>query len=371
MKPAAVATKDQAYGWFALSVPLYAWLARGRVPAGALRPALAAGAAAYAVLSGAIFNPTGFVTRVRLLSGTNSQDWRQYARGAAGVLHNLRDIGAHQAEFFWPWPVVALAWAGVALAFRGREGRAQRALLLAAAVSSILAFTLVVARCEHRFVLPLAAALAGYAGIAAAESLRALRSRVNLPLAALALATFALLPGARYAALAATQWGDARRNVEALLARLPRGAKVEVYGPMVYWPRFELDSAAPYRITHVDQRRMRVPGLEHAGLPYAGAAERGADVLIVPEPFATRFVPAPGDERPVPTFALESRAAGDGVAYFGAALAGRVPGYRQVLVAAPHLPGWMHAIGLEPVALQGSTGQRTRVFTRCAPGECL
>jgi hypothetical protein len=367
---AAVATKDQAYGWFALSVPLYAWVARGRVGAGALRPALASGAAAYAVLSGAVFNPTGFLTRVRLLSGTNSQDWRQYERGVGGIMHNLRDIAAHQAEFFWPWPVVALAWAGVVLALRARERRAQRALLLAAALSSIATFTLVVARCEHRFVLPLAAALAGYAGIGAAELLTALRSRVGPRWAALALAAFALAPVGRYAALAATQWGDARRDVEALLSRLPHGSKVEVYGPMVYWPRFDLDPSAPYRVTHVDQRRMRVPGLEHAGLPYAGAAERSADVLIVPEPFATRFVPAAGDERPVSTFALESRAAGDGVAYFGAALAGHVPGYRQALVAEPRLPEWMRAIGLEPVAMQGSTAQRTRVFERCHPGEC-
>ncbi len=366
---AAVATKDQAYGWFALSLPLYVWVARQRVAPGALRAAIAGGAAAYAVASGALFNPTGFVTRVGLLAGTNSQDWRQYERGAAGILHNLRDLAAHQAEFFWPWPVVALAWAGVAVALRRREGRGQRALLLACAASSVLTFTLVVARCEHRFVLPLAVALSGYAGIAAAELQRVLRARANLVIAALALAPFVVEPVGRYAALAATQWGDARHAVEALLARLPRGARVEVYGPIVYWPRFDLGASAPYRVTHVDPRRMRVPGLQHAALPYGDPAARGADVLIVPEPFASRFVPAL-DERPVSTFVLESRAAGDGVAYFEAALAGRVPGYRQALVAAPHLPQWMRAIGLEPIAMQGSTAQRTRVFTRCGQGEC-
>src|SRR5262249_9978449 len=150
-----------------------------------------------------------------------------------------------------------------------------------------------------------------------------------------------------------------------------RGSKVEVYGPIVYWPQFDLGPSAPYRVTHVDARRMRVPGLEHTDLPYTDPAARGADLLIVPEPFASRFVPSAGSERLVSNFVLESRAAGDGVAYFGAALAGHVPGYRQTLVAAPHLPEWMRIIGLEPIAVQGSTAQTTRVFARCALGECL
>ena len=281
-----------------------------------------------------------------------------------GILHNLRDLATHQAEFFWPWPVVALAWAGVMIALRGRELRAERALLLAAAASSLVTFTLVVARCEHRFVLPLAVALSGYAGIAAAELLGWLRRRAGAGVAAVAIAPFLLLPIGRYGALGATQWGDARHDVEAMLARLPRGARVEVYGPIVYWPHFDLGPAARYRVTHIDRRRMRVPGLGHAGALYGDPVARGADVLIVPEPFASRFVPAAGDERPVSTFVAESRAEGDGVAFFSGALAGRVPGYKQALVAEPHMPEWMRAMGL---AANRNAGQHGAAHTRVHP----
>ena len=240
---AAVATKDQAYGWFALSVPLYAFIARRRAGRGVLRPALASGVATYAVFSGALFNPTGFVTRVRLLAGTNSQDWRQYEPGAAGVLHNLRDLAAHQAEFFWPWPIVALAWAGVVIAMRPREQRAERGLLLAAAASSLITFTLVVARCEHRFVLPLAIALSGYAGHRRGRAARLLR-RARVP----ASWRLAMAPSCCSRSGAHRPGSDAmgrrRHEVEALLARLPRGARVEVYGLIVYWPHFDLGPAA-------------------------------------------------------------------------------------------------------------------------------
>ena len=93
-----------------------------------------------------------------------------YARTPQGLLANVIDIGLGQETFYWPWLVVGLCWVGVVLVIfnRGGEGvrsRTFRLLPLCAGVSSILFFTLVVARCEHRFVLPFGFWLAYYGGL--------------------------------------------------------------------------------------------------------------------------------------------------------------------------------------------------------------
>ena len=47
-----------------------------------------------------------------------------------------------------------------------------------------------------------------------------------------------------------------------------------------------------------------------------------------------------------------------------------MPGYRQALWPSRALPEWMQALGLEPWRCRAAPRQRTRVFTRCQPGEC-
>lgn len=365
---AAVATKDQAYGAFALMLPLYLVT---RMRAGIL-PFTTACVLTYGVLSGALVNPTGLLARVRMLTGSNSADWRQYERGAQGLVENLRDLALAQSEFFWPWPIVALAWAGVLLVVWGKAARDRRAALLplAMGVSSLLAFTLIVARCEHRFALPIGLALACYAGIAA-ESLRAALRRVA-PGAGGALASVVLIAlmlpcVARYIEVAATQWGDSRREVEHYLAALPEGSRVEIYGLLVYWPRFDFN--APYRVTHVDRRRMRMPDLEHAALPYGDPRTRDADVLVMPEEFAERYRPSTRAEHDAANLgiaraAFADLAQTDGGRFFGALFNDRLPGYRRVLLAEPAFPSILRRLGLGPVEIHGSTGNRMAVFVR-------
>src|SRR5690606_7230827 len=185
-----------------------------------------------ALLSGALFNPSGFLTRLRMLTGTNSQDWKNYESGPAGWWDNSRDILVQQSDFWWPWPVVGLAWLGVVLALRSApearvRGLVWRLLPLCAGLSSTLAFTLVVGRAEHRFVLPLGFWLSGYAGVAAALLLGAATTRV---LSALAFGLVAAMLGLGLSynlELLMTQWHDPRRDVERQLARLPSSARVE------------------------------------------------------------------------------------------------------------------------------------------------
>ena len=86
---------------------------------------------AYGLFSGALLNPTGFLHRIERLTTSASQDWRTYVAGFEGVAANLRDIGLSQERFFWPWPMVALAWLGVALSLAPRaEGGLEEAVAL-------------------------------------------------------------------------------------------------------------------------------------------------------------------------------------------------------------------------------------------------
>ena len=179
----AVATKDQSYATFVLVLPLVAiGFARAREArggaVGARSLARAAGLAAlvYGAASGALFNPTGFVTRLRTLGGPASGDYRAYTRDA-----RRRDGQPARSRRRSRAALVALAGRRARLdgrraGDRARGGRARRdaprrspiGLLgpLAAGAGCLVAFTLVVGRAEHRFVLPLGFWLSFYVGLA-------------------------------------------------------------------------------------------------------------------------------------------------------------------------------------------------------------
>ena len=229
---AAVATKDQAYASFVLVGPLYLVLVpaldprapvRGRTHWRRLALAMGAGLLALAVLGGALFNPTGFLARIDLLTGPNSQDWRMYSKDLPGLLANLRDLAAAQAQCWWPWPLVVMAWLGIVAAGRAPAGtsriqrRLWRYLPLVAALSSLCCFTLVVARTGHRFVLPLGFWLACYGG-AAGDALLG-RAQSAGPrwhrLAQALLAALFVWAAAHSLSVHVTQWSDARHDLRA------------------------------------------------------------------------------------------------------------------------------------------------------------
>jgi hypothetical protein len=378
---AALATKDQAYGVYALTLPIYLgvllWLHRRHQLPSAQAPdarriacATLIGTLGYGVFSAALLNPTGFVQRLRLLTGENSQDWRRYGQSAAGLYANLRDIASAQAEFFWPWPVVLLAWAGVIVAITqasrpGLQRTSLRLVPLTCALSSLASFALLVGRAEHRFVLPLGFALSYYAG-AAAAMLAQRFTHWGKSIGCVLL----LLAAGHSLALHLSQWGDARREVEAKLAALPAGSRVETYGLGVYLPRFDRTLAAPYSVQRVGPHwpvtaRPAIPGVLEVEAAYGGVTQRAPDVLVIPEAFATRFLPIA--ERAGQITSAETRAAqrdSDAQAFFSAALQDRLPGYRVWLVAEAHLPRWAALLGLAPVHIHGSTAAKTWLLSK-------
>ena len=382
---AAVATKDQAYASFVLVLPLYLvllpWLERARVAPGYVRSlagAAGAGALAYALLSGALFNPLGFVRRLDELRGPSSQAWRAYSKDLSGLAANLHDAWHAAGADFWPLPVLVLGLAGAVVGLAAPAGpsvlerRSSRALPLVAGLSSFVFFTLAVARAEHRFLLPIGFLLSAYVGVAADALLRAgERFRVERGVAALLAASVA------WSALASfevhlTQLYDARRTVTRFLATKRPGTRVETYGLLVYQPHFDVSPSSPYRVTRVGPeapatRNPLVGALELEGA-IADVALRRPDVLVFSEGFANSYLTRETDhQRPLSGIVAERQKDARTVALVRAALANHLPDYQLVLIARPRLPYWARLLGLTPVPIQGTTGLTLWVLERQAP----
>ena len=382
---AAVATKDQAYAGFVLPGLVYVLLLplRADQPFGprathyrnTLLTVLAGGLSLGALGSG-LFNPTGFVARLRELTGGASQDWMMYERSARGLLANISDILLGQEIYFWPWVVVALCWLGVGITISraggtGIRSRTFRLLPLTAGLSSIVFFTLVVARCEHRFVLPFGYWLAYYGGVASAALLSFIgtRSPPALRTAHVALIAVAVWAAGHSFEVHLTQLGDARNQVHAYLETLEEGSVIETYAWLVHLPHFDMSATSPYRVQHVSRRpiekRNPLTGAEEIDAPYGEVSERRPDVLIVPESTAHEFIPrelrAGAAE---PAVGERAQADADAQAFFRSVLSDSLDGYEVVLVAGPTLPRWAESLGAEPVQVHASVGNRQWVLRR-------
>jgi hypothetical protein len=383
---AAVATKDQAYAAFVLVAPLYLLLlpltssgVSRRHHLAMLARAAGLGAIAYAFMSGALLNPTGLAARFRLLSGPASQGWQGYTRDFTGVAANVRDALAAEPHAYWPFPALAVAWLGVGVALVRPSGtgtmqrRSARLLPLVAGVSSFVFFTLVVARAEHRFLLPFGLMLAAYGGTGAdflltlAAKLPVARALVPVTGAVLA-ASFAFAAWKSFA-VHLTQLGDARRSVTAFLAQAPRGTVVETYGLTVYAPHFDVGPDAPYRVRRVGptspSSRNPLVGVEELTGNIGDVAARKPDVIVLSEGFANAYLVEKRSGGRALSSVLEERRADAGtVRLVASAARNLVPGYRVALVARPELPSFATALGLAPVAIQSTTGLTYWVLLR-------
>jgi hypothetical protein len=383
---AAVATKDQAYACFVLVVPSYLVApalfdnsAARKEKLAELAKGLGVGALGYALMSGAIVNPTGFWARYRLLSGPASQGWRGYSRDLAGLLANVRDALSAEPVYYWPLIALAVAWLGVLVALFAKRGpsslerRGPRLLPFVAGLSSFLFFALPVARAEPRFIMPLGVALAAYGGIGGDFLLTlARRTAFARPLGwavKIALGAVLAFSALKSFAVHLTQLGDARRHVSDWLERVPRGTRVETYGLTVYAPHFDVRPESPYRVKRVGPTRpgARNPlvGVEEIQDEIGDVTRRKPDVIVLSDGFANAYVaPLRADGRALSGVIEERRRDQRTRAFVQSAVQDSLPGYRQALVARPELPAWARALGLSPVAIQSTTGSKVWVLVR-------
>lgn len=299
----AIATKDQAYAVFLFSMPcvLVLW-ALERRKTGTLpelvRETLwlvAIGVLLVLLLDGAFFNPTGFLARVRFLTGPASQDFAQYSRDWPGRLAAFRDAVTFLPNHY-PVALAPVFALGVVLAVGRTRGRDRIAALvpLFAILSFTLAFNCVARRVEERFMLPQMQLLAVYGGCAVAGLLelapvarhRALTWMVR------AGAIAGILSGLRLSAIViATMLGDARYDAEAFMREhVEQGDVVEVYGSNVYLPRFPAAARVQRIGSGPADSRNPMPDIVEKQDDLGAVAERNPRWIVVSTGYAWRFL---------------------------------------------------------------------------------
>lgn len=296
----AVATKDQAYGLFLLTVPVVVglWIrerARHRDLRLLLREVglgLAISVATLMVIDGAIFNPTGFRARVSFLLGSASQDYVQYATTWLGRARLLRDVAVSFGASY-PWVLAPLCVAGIALHAAHASGRARLAgwIPLLAALSFTLVFNVLARRVEDRFVLPQMLALGLYGGLALDRLCEFVATRFAAPAARALGAAVALACLARALLVDAALWTDPRYDAEAWMASHMRpGDHVETYGNSVYMPRFPADlSVVRIGDTPPGTRSPLTGVVEQVGA-YVDVDRRTPQWIVVPRAWAWRYI---------------------------------------------------------------------------------
>lgn len=308
----AIATKDQAYAFFALSVPLTltAWLlvrargagGRGRAKELALET-LRLGVITVALvllLDGAITNPTGFAARVRFLTGPASQDFAQFANDTSGRLAALWAAITFLPHHH-PLPVGALFVLGVfAAVVAPRDQRTKVAAMvpLFAMLSFTLAFNCVARRVEERFMLPQMQLLSVYAGGALAFATErvgrglARGAKLGLARAVTLLGGLTVLAGAHGSVVViANMLGDSRYDAESFLRSIvAEGDVIEVYGGNVYLPRFPTNARVE-RVGHGSvTARNPLPGVLEVKGDLSAIEDRKPRFVVVSTGFAWRHL---------------------------------------------------------------------------------
>jgi 4-amino-4-deoxy-L-arabinose transferase-like glycosyltransferase len=290
---AAVATKDQAYAVFLISVPLalLAWFALDRWPRQNARLVMASlllwtGVAFVALLAidGAITNPTGFAERIAFLTGPASRDYAQYQDDWAGRVSLLKSTWQTFSRFY-PSAAIVLAALGISIhALRLREDRARFVaglMPLLAIISYTIAFDFAALRTEIRFLLPQSIFIAVYIGIAVDKLVTAPQPWVKWGARGLVLAISAY---AFYqcAGIAAAFIADPRYDAERWLSdHTRRGDVIETYGLNVYLPRFPKDTI----VIRVGQKPLKarnpLPNVTEILQPYESVATRNPRFIVV------------------------------------------------------------------------------------------
>ncbi|MEC8025575.1 MAG: glycosyltransferase family 39 protein [Myxococcota bacterium] len=374
---AAVSTKDPAYGLLVLPLAFVCLIAPWwnitidwKSHLSHLGRAAGVGILAYGVLSGAFLNPTGFLARIDLLTGTNSQDWATYTNDWDGLKRNILNITTRQWDAFWPPAITSFTWVAVLWGLwksplGGRRLAVHRLLPLLSVLSAISLFTLVVRRDDHRFIMPLCFGLAFYGGALTATIIERTTERYRRLLLAGAIAGLVIC-AVNNLRLIATQWTDPRNDVETYLQTLPAGSVVETYGLVVYQPRFDASDDSQYRLQRVGkkppQKRNPLAPTELEA-PYMKYAERSPTALVITDGFASRFRTEDLSSGRIASVVVSTYQTDvDATEFFNRAFKDDLPGYSLALNAGSKFPSWLESIGFTPVSIHGSTGRTVRVF---------
>jgi hypothetical protein len=345
---AAVATKDQAYALFLLSLPVYflGWLALTPAPERAnfvkkALTAIATGIVALLVFDGAFFNPRGFRARVHFLLGSASQDYAEYAKDWSGRLRVAKALIVAAPEHV-AWPLLALVPFGLLLAMEvrapatpidgdpARRARRRLAAYLPAlfAVSFAIAFNMQARRTEHRFAMPVWFYLATYAGVGADRLLTRVKAVSPRQWTAAAVTLIAAASLFRAFEVDINLAADTRYAVEGWLRSLPPNTTVETYGGLVYLPHFP-ENCSVTRIG-VDPAKKRSPltGAREVRASFASIEERHPEYVVANATWAAPYLADPqtfdADGRVAPTVFLKSASDPEGVGFFRDLFANRL-----------------------------------------------
>ncbi len=342
---AAIATKDQAYALFLLSLPLFlalwfvmnAWpRANARAVALTVLPAAAAALLALLLLDGAITNPSGFARRIAFLTGPASQDYAEYLHGPAGWAALLGDM---TRTFTRGYGIVALVLAGMGMWLVWLRRNVAGFLPLLAIISFTLCFNFAALRSDDRFLLPQGVLACVYIGIAV-EMIGHARPWLRRGAQAV-VAVIALLALHQAIAVNAAMLFDPRYDAEHWMAAHVRpGDTIEIYGQNAYLPRFP-QSATVMRVgTRPPQARSPLPGVTEIKEPFD--AHRAPRFIVVNDWWIRHYTQQQselgGNRSPS---AAQSALFGDVPArrYFTALRDGRLP-YRLTHRAAPAAGFW-------------------------------
>ena len=251
---AAIATKDQAYAVFLLSVPafLLLWFSADSWPRQHVVPVMrtfllwaAAAALLLLLVDGAITNPGGFIKRLAFLTGPANRDYANYLPNFAGRVGLAEDIGSYFAHGHAALASLLAAlglWLHMA---RWRSHRAQWAaglLPCLCIVSFTVCFNFVALRTDARFLLPQTILAAVYIGVAAEKLVTAPYPFFNRT-ARVVLAIAAVFAFYQCTSVSAAFLLDPRYEAEHWMASHIRpGDRIEIYGQNAYLPRFPADA---------------------------------------------------------------------------------------------------------------------------------
>jgi len=237
----AIATKDQAYGFFIVPAVLIMAIAWARPGPGVPSRKILIGmfgvtALALVLLFNVPFNLSGVKAHIALITGPDSQNFRMYTRTVAGTWKMAADALRQMANVMtWPLLIAALAGAGMTVMRRQRPG----ILLLLASFSYVVTFLWVVLYQYDRFWLGVVVATAPITGCWLDTVTRRECSLRAMKLSAAVLALVYAL--SRCVALDVLMLGDSRYAAERYLwGELKPGEAVAAIGQTTYLPRPEI-----------------------------------------------------------------------------------------------------------------------------------